>query len=69
MKVGIIAKIIRKKEPKNFPFTISQIDNGLVKSNSRVPCFLSSEKLLMVTAGIRKIKIHGVNVKNGVKSA
>ena len=25
---------------------------GLVRSSSRVPCFFSSEKLLMVTAGI-----------------
>ena len=57
------------KAPKNLPPTISQIDNGLVNSNSIVPCLFSSEKLRMVTAGIKKIKIQGANLKNGLKSA
>ncbi|MNT54450.1 hypothetical protein D3C72_1916150 [compost metagenome] len=64
-----MAKMINKNEPKNLPFTISQIDKGFVNNNSKVPCFFSSEKLLMVTAGIKKIKIQGAKVKNGVKSA
>ena len=34
-----------------------------------VPCFFSSEKLRIVTAGIKKINIHGESVKNGLKSA
>ena len=35
-----MARIISRREPKNFPFTISQIDNGFVRSNSNVPCFI-----------------------------
>jgi hypothetical protein len=54
---------------RNLPFTICQIDKGFVSNNSMVPCFFSSEKLLMVTAGIRKINIQGASVKKGVKSA
>ena len=69
MNVGIIAITINNKDPKNFPPTISQMLNGLVKSNSNVPCFISSAKLFIVTAGIRKIKIQGEIVKNGLKSA
>ena len=69
MSVGMIAIIINNIAPRNFPFTICHTDKGLVNNNSSVPCFLSSEKLRMVTAGIRKIKIHGAIVKNGVKSA
>jgi hypothetical protein len=69
MKVGTIAITINKNEPKNFPPTISQMLNGLVNSSSKVPCFISSEKLLMVTAGIRKSNIQGEMVKNGLKSA
>ena len=69
MNVGIIAITISKNAPKNFPLTISQMDIGLVIKSSIVPCFFSSEKLLMVTAGIRKINIQGDKVKNGVKSA
>jgi hypothetical protein len=42
---------------------------GFVKSNSIVPCFFSSEKLRIVTAGIKKINIQGEIVKNGDKSA
>ena len=69
MIVGTIAKIIKTKAPKNFPFTMSQFESGLVNNNSIVPCFFSSEKLRMVTAGIKKIKIHGANLKNGLISA
>ena len=64
-----MAMIINNKAPKNFPFTISQMDRGLVNNNSIVPCFFSSEKLLMVTAGIKKIKIQGDNLKKGLISA
>ena len=42
---------------------------GLVSKSSRVPCFFSSLKLRMVTAGIRKIRIQGANKKNEDKSA
>ena len=69
MNVGIIAITIKNNEPKNFPPTISHVFKGLVKRNSRVPCFISSEKLLMVTAGIRNSNIQGEMVKNGVMSA
>ena len=60
---------IKSKAAKNLPLTIAAIDNGFVNRSSKVPCFLSSEKLRMVTAGIRKIKIQGAKVKNGLKSA
>ncbi|GAL82543.1 hypothetical protein JCM19274_2319 [Algibacter lectus] len=43
-------------------------DVGFVNRSSKVPCFFSSEKLRMVTAGIRNIKIHGANKKKGDKS-
>src|SRR6478672_11016498 len=69
MKVGMMAITINKNAPKNFPETISQMVIGLVNNNSMVSCFFSSEKLRMVTAGIRKIKIHGEMVKNGLRSA
>jgi hypothetical protein len=62
MKVGIIAITISSTAPRNFPFTICHKLNGFVV-HSRVPCFFSSEKLRMVGAGIRKIKIHGAKVK------
>ena len=62
MKIKIIA-------PRNLPFTICQTLNGLVNNNSKVPNFRSSEKLFIVTAGIKKIKIQGESVKKGVKSA
>jgi hypothetical protein len=32
-------------------------------NNSNVPCFFSSEKLRIVTAGIKNIKIQGAKVK------
>ncbi len=60
---------IKIKAPKNFPFTISHKLKGLVNKISNVPCFFSSEKLFMVTAGIKKIKIQGANLKNGLISA
>ena len=60
---------IKINAPKNLPLTISQRLRGLVKSISNVPCFFSSEKLFMVTAGIRKISIQGANLKNGLISA
>ena len=60
---------IKINAPKNLPLTISQRLRGLVKSISNVPCFFSSEKLFIVTAGIRKISIHGANLKNGLISA
>jgi hypothetical protein len=69
MNVGIIAITINKKAPKNFPVTISLIEMGLVNKSSIVPCFFSSEKLRIVTAGIKKINIHGAMVKKGDKSA
>ena len=69
MNVGIIAITISNIEPKNFPLTICQILKGFVNNNSNVPCFFSSEKLRIVTAGIKKIRIQGANVKNGLKSA
>jgi hypothetical protein len=65
----MMAITISIKAPKNFPLTISHREMGLVSNNSIVPCFFSSEKLRMVTAGIRKIKIQGARVKNGDKSA
>ena len=55
--------------PRYLPTTISQLEMGLVNSNSKVPCFISSEKLRIVTAGIKKIKIQGDIVKKGDKSA
>src|SRR5690554_8212455 len=61
--------IINRNAPKNLPFTICQTERGLVSRSSIVPCFLSSEKLRMVTAGIKKINTQGARVKNGFKSA
>ena len=42
------------------------IDKGLVSKSSMVPSFCSSEKLFMEMAGIRKIKIQGAILKNGL---
>ena len=42
---------------------------GFVNSSSSVPAFFSSLKLRIVTAGIRKIKIHGAIWKKGARSA
>ena len=64
-----MANRIRLNAPKNFPNTMCQIEMGLVSNNSSVPCFFSSEKLRIVTAGIRKSKIQGAIVKKGVISA
>jgi hypothetical protein len=60
---------IRSIEPKNFPFTICQRLKGFVSNSSSVPCFFSSEKLRIVTAGIRNRRIQGDKLKNGLKSA
>src|SRR5690606_4369473 len=66
--VGKTAIIIRMAAPKYLPKTISNADTGLVSNNSMVPCFFSSAKLRMVTAGTKSNKTHGANWKNGVKS-
>src|SRR5690606_38805333 len=68
-RVGKSAMIIKMSAPKYLPNTICKCERGLVSNNSNVPCFLSSEKLRMVTAGIKKIKIHGANKKKGDISA
>ena len=62
---GIIAKITKIKAPRYFPNIRLMIDKGLVSKSSMVPSFFSSEKLFMVMAGIKKIKIHGAILKNG----
>jgi hypothetical protein len=42
---------------------------GFVSNSSNVPCFFSSEKLRMVIAGIKKMKIQGDNRKKEDRSA
>jgi hypothetical protein len=67
--VGSNERKIRKQLVKYFPKTISHFEIGLVKSNSIVPDFTSSEKALMVIAGIKNKKIKGEIWKNKLKSA
>ena len=67
--VGTIAIQINSIEPKYFPIVICQIESGFVNNNSSVPCFFSSEKLRIVTAGIKKISTAGAKAKKGLKSA
>jgi hypothetical protein len=55
--------------PKNLPKTISHTESGFVNNSSIVPCLISSEKLFIVTAGTKKISIHGAIKKKGDKSA
>jgi hypothetical protein len=43
--------------------------NGLMNKSSKVPNFLSSEKLLIVMAGIKKRNTHGTKRKKLLKSA
>src|SRR5690606_20700145 len=61
VKVGINARIIKNKAPKYFPRTICRNDKGFVSKSSKVPVFISSLKLRMVTAEIKKISTHGAN--------
>src|SRR5690606_31274523 len=60
---------IKIKAPKYFPKTILNKGMGLVSKSSRVPCFFSSLKLRMLTAGIKNIKTQGANRKKEDKSA
>ena len=64
-----MAAITKTSAPKYFPNIICQVVNGFVFNISIVPAFISSEKLRMVTAGIKKINIQGERVKKGDKSA
>src|SRR5690606_19439888 len=59
----------RKKAPQNFPKTSFQAEMGLISSSSMVPILRSSEKLFMVTAGTKKIKIQGASKKKFPRSA
>src|SRR5690606_26249047 len=63
-KVGNSAMVIRINAPKYFPKTMCKAEIGLVNKSYKVPCFFSSEKLRIVTAGMRKIKIQGDSKKN-----
>ena len=60
---------ISESDFKYLPVIICQLVIGLVFNISIVPSLISSEKLLMVIAGIRKIKNHGVIKKKLFKSA
>ena len=48
----------------NLPAISWPIPIGFVKSNSRVPDFISSEKDFMPKAGSRKTNNHGLSSKN-----
>ena len=49
--------------PRYFPTKIDLVEIGRLFKISYVPCLYSSEKLLMVIAGINKIKIQGAKSK------
>jgi len=61
--------MISIKAPRYFPKVSCSVLMGFVNSSSSVPAFFSSLKLRIVTAGIRKIKIHGAIWKKGARSA
>ena len=56
-------------DPKYLPKIICQRPKGLVNKSSSVPNRLSSEKLLIIIAGMRGIKSQGVSIKKLFKSA
>ena len=66
--VGNNDKIQSVVVPQNLPQIILQTEMGLISISSRVPNFLSSEKLFMVIAGTKKINIQGVRRKKFPKS-
>src|SRR5688572_27782113 len=59
----------KKKAPQNFPRTRFHTEMGLINRSSIVPILRSSEKLFMVTAGTKKIKIQGTSKKKFPRSA
>jgi hypothetical protein len=61
--VGRIAKIVIETTPRYFPTKIDLVEIGRLFKISYVPCLYSSEKLRMVIAGIKRIKIHGAKSK------
>ena len=63
-KVGNNAISTTRNEPINFPMVKADMFKGFVRKISKVPVRNSSEKLLIVIAGIRNNKIHGANSKN-----
>tara|TARA_R110002051_G_scaffold212509_1_gene277594 strand:- start:1315 stop:1635 length:321 start_codon:yes stop_codon:yes gene_type:complete len=64
--MAIIAKV---RVPRNLPMTVCEIGIGFMNKSSNVPNLISSEKLLMVMAGIRKRNTQGARRKNLSKSA
>jgi hypothetical protein len=52
-RAGAIVITISDKAERYFPSISSISDTGFVSSSSSVPCFFSSEKLLIVIAGIK----------------
>ncbi len=63
-RVGNSATKMSVTDAKNLPNTSRNTDRGLVSKTSIVPCFRSSEKLLIVIAGTKNKNTHGANKKN-----
>ena len=61
--VGKTAMRHKEIAPRNFPRTNFQMGIGLMSNSSNVPTLRSSEKLFIVIAGTRKIKIQGASKK------
>jgi hypothetical protein len=67
--VGRSIMIINAIDDKNFAIIISMVLTGSVRSSSYEPKLNSSEKSLIVTAGITKQKNSGSHEKKSLKSA
>jgi hypothetical protein len=53
--------------PSSFPPKSAAEEIGLVRRSSRVPCDVSSEKVRILSAGIRRRKSRGLNSKKVLK--
>jgi len=67
--VGINIIMIKISKAKNFPITISWVWTGKVISNSYDPTLNSSDKVLIVIAGMIKDKVIGKREKKSLRFA
>ena len=68
-KVRTIENVTKAQVAINLLKTIFHKGIGRVNNNSMVPNLFSSDQLFMVTAEIKKIKTHGMKLKNILNSA
>ncbi len=67
--VGSIAQMLKNRDAKYLPITISKMERGLLLNRSKVPSANSPESNFMVRAGMRNRSRYGDISKKIFKSA